>query len=418
MAGTLRRHALVVVAVAACTAAVLVAVSIGAAGAGASNTGTDTWSGTWSRAEDHVAGNLILTQTGNSVSGHYTWNDGSGKVVGSVSGSTFNGSFNETHYSGSFRLVLKARSFIGTYTGTNKDTGGPVSGPFDGQCVAGPCRSNGAPSTGTNTTTTNTSTKPGPGTLVITGASSGEISARGPDGNWHRVPAGATLDTTQEISTGIDSQITVALPDGDTFQVNELTQVLASSLINNTRTGRTTLAVQFKLGEIKAQVKSEIALDTSLQVSPLPYGQGSVRDSEMDVFVDPLAKIAIFATLKDKSYWRRGKVLIHDPPGQGDRRHAWWGAQVRPDRQGRRARRDRHRASPTISHLDAWIARPRRARCRPLRAQPPMRTVSATRLAGDRARDRQGLRQLGLAGIRVRREAGERRGEPDAAGCQ
>ena len=255
------------------------------------------------------------------MSGHYTWNDGSGTVSGTVAGSKFNGGFSETHYSGSFTLTLSGNSFTGSYTGKNKDTSGDVSGPFDGRCIAGPCLKNGgtSPSTGTTTGTT-----PAPGTLVITSAS-GEISARGPDGKWHAVPPGATLDATQEISTGIDSRIKVSLPDGDTFEVNELTQVLASSLINNTKDGRQTLAVQFKLGEIKAQVKHEIPLDTSLKVSTggrwedqrgNAFGAASVRGSEMDVFYDPSAKVMVVATLQDKSYWQRGNVTVTIPQGK------------------------------------------------------------------------------------------------------
>jgi hypothetical protein len=106
----------------------------------------DTWSGTWSRAEDGVAGNLILEQAGTSVTGHYTWNDGSGQVNGQApgTGTTFSGGFNETHYQGSFSLSLSGTHFTGSYSGTNKDTQQSISGPFDGTCIAGPCLSNGA----------------------------------------------------------------------------------------------------------------------------------------------------------------------------------------------------------------------------------------------------------------------------------
>src|SRR5262249_33967588 len=113
----------------------------------------DTWSGTWSRAEDGVAGNLILTQSGDpasgitSVSGHYTWNDGSGHVSGTVKGATFTGFFNETHYQGDFALTLSAdgKKFTGSYTGLNKDTNADISGPFDGTCIAGECLRNSPP---------------------------------------------------------------------------------------------------------------------------------------------------------------------------------------------------------------------------------------------------------------------------------
>jgi uncharacterized Zn-binding protein involved in type VI secretion len=128
----------------------VVAVLAGSAAASLSGTRTsaagETWSGTWAREE--VSGNLILTQTGTTVTGHYTWNDGSGTVSGTVSaaGQDFSGSFNETHYKGTFSLTLRGTgtTFTGTYDGINKDTGGSISGPFTGQCIAGPCLQNEA----------------------------------------------------------------------------------------------------------------------------------------------------------------------------------------------------------------------------------------------------------------------------------
>jgi hypothetical protein len=112
----------------------------------------DTWSGTWARGE-LVTGNLILEQTGSTVTGHYTWNDGSGRVWSRepVSGATFTGGFNETNYEGTFVLTFcsatprppnctnsSATHFGGTFSGVNKNTNGPISGPFTGTCIAGP----------------------------------------------------------------------------------------------------------------------------------------------------------------------------------------------------------------------------------------------------------------------------------------
>jgi hypothetical protein len=122
---------------------VLLAFPLGSYGhAGAAS----TWNGTWARGAEGPAGNLILLQIGTTVTGHYTWNDGSGTVSGSVSGATFTGGFNETHYEGSFVLTLSAygKAFSGSYSGTNRDTNGDISGPFTGTCIGGDCLHNGA----------------------------------------------------------------------------------------------------------------------------------------------------------------------------------------------------------------------------------------------------------------------------------
>jgi hypothetical protein len=103
----------------------------------------DTWSGTWHRAEVGVDGDLILQESGTTVTGHYTWNAPGGTVAGQTSGVTFNGTFVEAHYRGSFQLELSGKTFTGSYTGENTDTQADISGPFDGTCISGPCLQNG-----------------------------------------------------------------------------------------------------------------------------------------------------------------------------------------------------------------------------------------------------------------------------------
>ena len=85
----------------------------------------------------------------------YTWNDGSGRVSGTVSGAMFTGGFNETHYQGSFVLNLSGKRFTGSYTGKNKDTGGAISWAAS-TVVASPDRAstNGAAPPATTTTGT------------------------------------------------------------------------------------------------------------------------------------------------------------------------------------------------------------------------------------------------------------------------
>lgn len=129
--------------IAVIVATILVAALLGLPGPFGREATADTWSGTWARNE--VNGNLILQESGSTVTGHYTWNDGSGTVAGTVAGVTLDGTFNETHYRGSFTLTLTGTTFTGSYTGTNKDTGGDIAGPFTGTCTGGACLANGQP---------------------------------------------------------------------------------------------------------------------------------------------------------------------------------------------------------------------------------------------------------------------------------
>lgn len=123
--------------------ALLVAVGFVAAPLCSVAAAQDTWSGTWTRNEDGVSGSIILEQSGSTVTGRYTWGDGSGRLSGTASGSTLTMGFDETNYQGSITATLHGRSFSGSYTGHNKDSGGPIDGPFNGACASGPCTANG-----------------------------------------------------------------------------------------------------------------------------------------------------------------------------------------------------------------------------------------------------------------------------------
>ena len=102
----------------------------------------DTWEGTWERTE--LPGkHLFLTQTGSAVHGHYDWNDASGVFGGTVSGAKLEASFTENRYEGSATLTISGTTFTGKYTGTNRETGGPIEGSFNGRCIAGACLGNG-----------------------------------------------------------------------------------------------------------------------------------------------------------------------------------------------------------------------------------------------------------------------------------
>jgi FecR protein len=242
----------------------------------------NTWSGTWSRAEDGVNGNLILVQSGNSVSGHYTWNDGSGRVSGTVSGSTFTGGFNESHYQGSFVLKLAAKSFTGSYTGKNKDTGGPISGPFDGNCVSGPCSSNGAAAAQPSASTPFNE-------VHVTGVSGEAYFHKGgtPADAWLPLEKDTVLKAGDSISTDPDGTITMGFADGSTATLGDLTALKVGSLFADGGVFRVKL--ELKWGQIREEIQrgreGEVPKSDFRIVSPTAVS--SVRGTIFTVFYDP-----------------------------------------------------------------------------------------------------------------------------------
>lgn len=96
-----------------------------------------TWSGTWRRSE--VPGTMTLAQSGSTVTGSWTWNDGTGKVTGTTKDGRFTGKFTESCCAGTFDLHLSGKRFGGSYTCTRGCNG---SGGFNGTCIAGGCLKN------------------------------------------------------------------------------------------------------------------------------------------------------------------------------------------------------------------------------------------------------------------------------------
>ncbi len=261
-------------------ACALLALPVASEGAGSA----DTWSGTWSRAEDGVNGNLILVQSGASVSGRYTWNDGSGRVSGSVSGATFTGGFNETHYQGSFQLKLSGKSFTGSYTGKNKDTGGAISGPFDGKCSFGPCSSNGAAATPSAGGATQE--------VHVTGVTGTAYFHKGgsPADAWLPLDTDTILKAGDTISTDPDGTITMGFPDGSTATLGDLTYLTVGSLLSEGGVFRTQL--ELKWGQIRSELqearKGEIPKSDFRIKSPTAVS--SVRGTIFTVFYDPSSR--------------------------------------------------------------------------------------------------------------------------------
>jgi hypothetical protein len=137
---------------------------------------------------------------------------------------------------------------------------------------------------------------------------SGEVVYR-IGGKWRPLKQGDKLPQNAEIFTGVDSTVTVRTSDGDTMQLNELTQILINTL---ERTGeeRLRVRVQLKVGEIKANVEKERVLDCGdCWRIVMPTATTSSRGTVFRVFYDAVARAAIVST-------SRGTVEV-DPTAAG-----------------------------------------------------------------------------------------------------
>ncbi|NJN96947.1 MAG: alpha/beta fold hydrolase [Anaerolineales bacterium] len=97
------------------------------------------WTGTWNTSWDTFGSSgsaiMILTQSGNIVTGTYANSEISGTINGTSSGSSLTGIWTDNHNSGSFQFIMSAncRGFNGTYLSA---TGG--SGIWDGYLTFSP----------------------------------------------------------------------------------------------------------------------------------------------------------------------------------------------------------------------------------------------------------------------------------------
>ena len=304
---SVRRAALGLVGV----ACALLAFPLGSYGR---STAGNTWSGTWSRAEDGVAGSLILVQSGNSVSGHYTWNDGSGRVSGTVSGATFTGGFNETHYQGSFVLTLAGKTFTGSYTGKNKDTNGPISGPFDGTCIAGPCLQNGAPPPPPPPPPSSTAFTQ----LHVTASTGTNYFHKGgtPADAWYPIGPDTVLKPGDEITTEPDGEITMAFADNSKVTLSNLTAFNVGSFF--TEGGVTRVEILLKMGEVAAKVHKSEATKSDFRIKS-PTGTISVRGTKFSASYDPGSRTSIAAVTEHSvvvTPAKRPKLAVTVPAGK------------------------------------------------------------------------------------------------------
>ena len=134
-----------VVAVAACTLVLITSPSGSDAAAAVTNTWSGTWHTSWSGGTSSTA-DMVLTQTGDSVSG--TYDHLTGTINGTVSGDTLSGSWTQSNDQGdiTFTLDPTGASWSGTWTS------GGGGGSWTGACTAGDCLANAAVTAGSSTT--------------------------------------------------------------------------------------------------------------------------------------------------------------------------------------------------------------------------------------------------------------------------
>jgi hypothetical protein len=259
---------------------------------------TYTWSGSWARGAEGPKGDLILVQTGDSVTGHYTWNDATGVVNGKVSGTegtTFTGAFNETNYEGTFELRLDApyyRSFTGSYTGKNKNTDQPISGPFTGTCFEGDCLGN---SSGLKEVR-----------VVATEPDCQFHKGGSPADAWYPIEKNTVLKGGDEITCDPDGSVTMAFADNSTVTVRNTTQLKIASFFTDGGVVRTEILL--KMGEVAAQVNKSEATKSDFRIKS-PTAVSSVRGTIFSVFADPVGGASITSV-------QRGVVEV-DPTKPG-----------------------------------------------------------------------------------------------------
>jgi len=107
----------------------------------------------------------------------------------------------------------------------------------------------------------------------------GEAIWRTGTGSWQDAQPGQRLLEKAELSTGVESQVTIAFSDGSAMVVKELTQIRVAKLLK--AEDRLKVEVQLRLGQIKAQVKHQETLRTNFSIQT-PTATASVRGTEIN----------------------------------------------------------------------------------------------------------------------------------------
>jgi hypothetical protein len=278
-------------------AGLLLAFSLGSA-AGAPQPPNLT--GTWTRSD---GGTFSLTASGTGLTHlHAEWHgtaaSGHPKLFG-----VFDGSLNSAGdaYSGSLAITEGDVHVAGTMT-FHIDSPNKLTVTYS--------QANGVGGTIVMTRSGGTSTPPESSKTVSVSSFSGEVTVRRNGGPWEPLTSGRRLEAGDEIFTAVDSRAVLKFEDGSTLEVRELSQLLAHTVL--VTENRRDVEVQLKLGEIKAQVKKEKAVDTTFEIrrgfGRIPgtdeeFGDASVRGTVFTVFADPVGKAVIVST-------QRGVVAV------------------------------------------------------------------------------------------------------------
>jgi hypothetical protein len=107
----------------------------------------------------------------------------------------------------------------------------------------------------------------------------GEVAVRQGSAAWQPITAGRALATQDEVFTGVDSEATIRFSDGSAMSLRELTQVLIGTLLKGG--GKKQADIQLRVGEIKAQVTKEKAVDTDFSIRTAT-ATASVRGTEIN----------------------------------------------------------------------------------------------------------------------------------------
>jgi hypothetical protein len=125
----------------------------------------------------------------------------------------------------------------------------------------------------------------------------GEVVVRRAGGDWTPLAPGTPLQPGDEVFTGVDSHAVVKFPDGSELTLSELTQIDVTKLLRTPR--KNTTVVKLSVGEIKAQVAKEKAVDTDFQVRTAT-ATTSVRGTAFSVFHDPGSRATLVAVTQHK----------------------------------------------------------------------------------------------------------------------
>jgi hypothetical protein len=106
----------------------------------------------------------------------------------------------------------------------------------------------------------------------------GRVELKAPDGDWSPAVVGATLAKDTMISTGFNSQATVAL-GGSILTVKPITRLTLEDIVS--QEGNESVSLYLLAGRVKAEVRPPVGGKTEFKVKS-PTATASVRGTEFD----------------------------------------------------------------------------------------------------------------------------------------